>query len=515
MSRLKKVIALICLVCLLSYSFSVPSRAIAGVDDLVIGGATLMTMGLLGSFGIMALSAAGVGDALVNAASQAGQSAKEFGQALFASYARSQNITAGQSVQLAAQGISYLEDGTIVFNKAVSDLMNGFVNWSWDAEGGKLLDYATPSYNYPDSVTVNGLTFYSYFPSSPVDYGGTIYYYDPLKPAYISTNANTHKQSSFYILVQGDLQYPCYIARYGSTSSSGPYRFVIYSYGDLSNGSVLAGTIVEGASISVVSNSNAYLSPPSSTGHDYGTFSMAGTSSWYSSPGFFGSGSLTLSGAGSVNKSDIYEDVINDTPVYDTNLDVFHGVNEIPDTNVGAYLDTGVLLKDLDAGTAAELANGGTIDIQDWVDAIVDLIATGEADISIDIADGQTIDVPLESVVDTDIPVEIDTPTEGVTEQEVANSTSVDGLDGYTLDLLDFFPFCIPFDIYDMLSMFSAQRQAPIVHWRFYVPGICDETIDLDFSIFDPAAQVLRSVELVAAAIGLAFVTKKLIQGGD
>ena len=79
--------------------------------------------------------------------------------------------------------------------------------------------------------------------------------------------------------------------------------------------------------------------------------------------------------------------------------------------------------------------------------------------------------------------------------------------------LVNVFPFCIPFDIYNFFECLAADPVAPSFTWRFYVPGICDESIEIDLSAFNTAAQILRTMELLAFCVGLAFVTRKMIRG--
>lgn len=95
-----------------------------------------------------------------------------------------------------------------------------------------------------------------------------------------------------------------------------------------------------------------------------------------------------------------------------------------------------------------------------------------------------------------------------------SDSYSIGSASDYTFDLHDFFPFCIPFDIYDMLSVLAADPVAPSFDYSFPVLGVT-HTVRVDLSSFDTVAQILRTAEALAFAIGLAFVTKKLIQGGD
>ena len=75
------------------------------------------------------------------------------------------------------------------------------------------------------------------------------------------------------------------------------------------------------------------------------------------------------------------------------------------------------------------------------------------------------------------------------------------------------FPFCIPFDLYNFVSCLAADPVAPSFTWRFYVPGICDESIEIDLAEFNNVAQVLRTMELLLFCVGLAFVTRKIIRG--
>lgn len=92
-----------------------------------------------------------------------------------------------------------------------------------------------------------------------------------------------------------------------------------------------------------------------------------------------------------------------------------------------------------------------------------------------------------------------DTPAESIS-QEVGDYQSP--------GLQNVFPFCIPFDIYAFFECLAADPVAPSFTWRFYVPGICDEEIELDLSDFDSVAQVVRTMELLAFIVGLAIVTR-------
>lgn len=86
---------------------------------------------------------------------------------------------------------------------------------------------------------------------------------------------------------------------------------------------------------------------------------------------------------------------------------------------------------------------------------------------------------------------------------------------GYTLDLTDFFPFCIPFDIYEFLSLLAAEPEAPVFEWVIPVPQMDTEfPISIDLSAWDNVAKLFRTLELLAFIVGLAMVTRdKFIRG--
>lgn len=80
------------------------------------------------------------------------------------------------------------------------------------------------------------------------------------------------------------------------------------------------------------------------------------------------------------------------------------------------------------------------------------------------------------------------------------------------------FPFCIPFDLHDIIVALDAEPVTPEVHIPFRVPTIMgmnfglDYTFDLDLHDFDGLAQVLRTLEFIAFGVGLLFVTGKVIK---
>lgn len=83
----------------------------------------------------------------------------------------------------------------------------------------------------------------------------------------------------------------------------------------------------------------------------------------------------------------------------------------------------------------------------------------------------------------------------------------------YDTDWQSVFPFCVPFDLIEFLGVLAAEPEAPVIQWRFYVPNICDENIEIDLSVFDTVAQIMRTLELLAFCIGLILLTRNIIRG--
>ena len=119
----------------------------------------------------------------------------------------------------------------------------------------------------------------------------------------------------------------------------------------------------------------------------------------------------------------------------------------------------------------------------------------------------------LPAVKSGDTVYELD--NEGISEKEADLSPSSSALDDYKLDLNQIFPFCIPFDIYNLLSCLCAEPEAPKISWTIPLSavGLEDCNVEIDLKTWDSVAQIFRNMELLAFCIGLAFVTRNLIKG--
>jgi len=92
------------------------------------------------------------------------------------------------------------------------------------------------------------------------------------------------------------------------------------------------------------------------------------------------------------------------------------------------------------------------------------------------------------------------------------DKVTIDGSDA-TRDWRLVFPFCIPFDIIDLIRVFQAEPEAP----RFEIPlkveeyGI-DYTFVLDLAPFESLAVIFRLFERIMFILGLAVLTGKVIK---
>lgn len=83
----------------------------------------------------------------------------------------------------------------------------------------------------------------------------------------------------------------------------------------------------------------------------------------------------------------------------------------------------------------------------------------------------------------------------------------------FSISLSDYFPFCIPFDLYDFFSCLNADPVAPVIDWEIPLPTGGTYPVKLDLSVFDPVASLLRTLQLLLFCVGLAFKTRDLIKG--
>lgn len=91
--------------------------------------------------------------------------------------------------------------------------------------------------------------------------------------------------------------------------------------------------------------------------------------------------------------------------------------------------------------------------------------------------------------------------------------TAPEDVQPYIVRLGDVFPFCVPFDIYHMVTLFAAEPEAPHAKWEFSLPFTGGTyVIEWDLREWDEVAAICRKLELILFCVGLAVVTSKLIK---
>lgn len=202
---------------------------------------------------------------------------------------------------------------------------------------------------------------------------------------------------------------------------------------------------------------------------------------------------------------------------------------DITDENVnsGVYLEIGIKL-----GSGYSTLPVGTYSLQDNVLAYLGSVSSAltaekpqEIHYPVVAEDGsQVYEITVDGVTATDIEGII----QGAVDRILAGTAAIVGsveqaatgeevvnpeIDPYKVSLSSVFPFCIPFDVYNMVTMFVAEPEAPNAEWTFTLPWSGQEySVGWDLSDFDVVAQVCRSMELVLFAVGLAVITHKVIK---
>lgn len=217
--------------------------------------------------------------------------------------------------------------------------------------------------------------------------------------------------------------------------------------------------------------------------------------------------------------------------------DVFNGTGSLESYGIDNpdYIDFGSALSRLQdmygnpALTWEDVINGvntGAISASDVLTA-TDAIPY----VNTDVATGEiaTSDTAAENVKPVALPNDLALPTTG----EIINAkpylprySGDETTNKFKLRLFDFFPFCLPWDIYQVLSSFDTDPVAPVIEFplgKFFknVPGVDDDTLeyvaklDLGDKNFYKWFEILRTLECVGIIVGLVLVSRKLIHGGD
>lgn len=148
----------------------------------------------------------------------------------------------------------------------------------------------------------------------------------------------------------------------------------------------------------------------------------------------------------------------------------------------------------------------------------------------------QTISVDIPNVMPT--PAETVNQLQGVQEQlgvvplpitqdvtatiaqlQELQETKYGDTEQYELSLTSFFPFCIPYDLYWILTAFDQPAEAPNFDIAISNPFHKQDeeayfTYHIDLAMFDGVASLVRKLELIIFVVGLCLISRNLILRG-
>lgn len=146
-------------------------------------------------------------------------------------------------------------------------------------------------------------------------------------------------------------------------------------------------------------------------------------------------------------------------------------------------------------------------------------VETGEVvtDLNVSATDAKTKAVALDKTLS--IPKDVS----AVDAYQVTGKTWDPSLSKYKLPLFDFFPFCLPYDAYQFLTMLDVAPVAPVFHvdttplfsYTKFFHASDGYKITLDLTKYEEIFQILRAGECLAIVVGLCLISYKLIHGGD
>lgn len=144
-----------------------------------------------------------------------------------------------------------------------------------------------------------------------------------------------------------------------------------------------------------------------------------------------------------------------------------------------------------------EKVNEGVLSLEDYMIAIQSILGV----------------IAFDTTTDLVIPSDPDLPDETIQDKINENINN----NGFVLSGLEnFFPFCIPFDIYAFITILVAEPVAPVIHWEIYNPVTQENNeIVLDFAMWESIVVLMRYIFDFLFIIGLALISRSLIGGDD
>lgn len=481
-------------------------------EAILITGVVSVTLGLVLDLLTVCMGSSAMDGALRNQARSMSISPRQRLAQIYSDWRDARDKTMDDVAAIVQRGLHYGDNGDLYLDAELADTVTDVLGYAWteqDLEG------------YAPVGAADGLLTDGTHDVALLTFGDELTSSSGVNPVYVESDAYLYTKFSDYYR-------HFYI---GSVDPSTQW----YAYLTVTDN---GGT---GSSLNVFYT--MYLSPVNSYARravEVHTNASEGT--------YYSVGRVVSSPVGSWVSQSVMKDSATDSgvsgsislPLYSSQITVdFDALQAVSDV-IGdpSHLDTGtgVQLQISQAATlTTDVVDPDTrqrILVNNWISAIAryyDQVAGTAADGA---TVGEAVEIPVYDdtgeqigVGSLSIPLDTAVPVTGVSDatisQDATAATDVvaadqAGLDDLTLDLTAYFPFCVPFDIYRIFAMWDATAEAPVIEWRVLVPQLnVDLPLTIDLSPFDDVAALLRQLEVIAFAVGLAVMTKRLIQGGD
>lgn len=434
-----------------------------------------------------------------------------------------------------------LSDGGIAGTSKIKDLIDSWNEVYDTSDIGEIGDNVFPDVGLLPAIpsgfsTYHGISIYhssspsyAYYPSksdsNPFVYFRCPYVYTPYAAAALVDG----RYRSFYCYLKNGVFY----WRSSPTSGQEMFSFTFQCYSSLVVPSVTDITLTSGVQFG--SNAGNLFLPASVV------------NSWMSALGVsdygYTSDDDVIAALSAVTPSD-YTDISGTVP--DSNNDFIGPVYAMPaskqlitDTGTLSGLRLDIQSEDGTPDISAALDHAGVDNVNDLVAGVAagtipmsqvydDMrvvpyvltdVDTGEivTDLNVSATDAKTKAVALGK--DLSIPKDIS----AADAYQITGKTWDPSLSKYKLPLFDFFPFCLPYDAYQFLTMLDVTPVAPVFqvdttplfsHTRFF-HAADGYKITLDLTKYEEVFQILRAGECLAIVVGLCLISYKLIHGGD
>lgn len=489
-----------------------PVRAYADAGTLVISGGTIAVggAGTIASGAIAGpvvvavfcgMMAMGMNVSLTNASKEAGMTKTQYIKSKLEQYCNEAQITFGVFNNAILNGTTILANGAIKLGSQAGTQIKQFTNWLFSSN--QVIDTSAPAVN---SINING---YQCPVIKPGDTGNLLNVLG--SNCTYSYNEGVAPMALISIHFEGDYAHNTYevyaISSYdnviGNTDISTHFTYNGNNYDQVNT------------AFSTYNNINCTL-----IYYGYYRDIMSTTIPIYD----YGQGDALVRFCNEINGT------LELGGISDAGIDTFTGSKSDYDRNSGALSpsngESTVVNPGLTGSIPIPADTDVTVNVRDYLDAlekVIDGIQTGivakdkETDIPI------TIPIPVDTDLDPTIDKEDDEDLPNEDEQTPVQDPDkpVDpeqDPEGATaplkFNITNIFPFCIPFDIKDMLSLLNAEPVAPSYHVSWMVPIVntpLEFTIDL--SPWNSVALIARKMELLSFIVGLAVLTRNLIRG--